>query len=359
MPLASADAARAIVDTTAQTAAGIQERAAFAREIQTDDFSPTPQLLSALSGKDVVVVFVESYGRSAIEGASSARGVGRVLDEGGAALAADGYLARSAWLRSPTFGGVSWLAHATLQSGLWVDSPQKHEQLMQSDRFTLARAFADAGWRTVAVVPSNTRPWEAAGGFYGFSSVLDSRNLGYRGPFFSYARVPDQFTLQAFRDRELMAARTPVMAEIDLVSSHTPWTPLPSLVPWADLGDGSVFDRQAQEGESAAAVWQDPERVREQYGLSIEYSLGAVFSYLEHYDSPDLVVLMLGDHQPARIVSGEDADHDVPVTIIAKDPGVMARTDAWEWEGGVRPGADAPVWRMDEVRDRFLDAFSG
>ena len=41
-----------------------------AREIQTDDFSPTPQLLSALSGKDVVVVFVESYGRSAIEGAS-------------------------------------------------------------------------------------------------------------------------------------------------------------------------------------------------------------------------------------------------------------------------------------------------
>ena len=55
--------------------------------------------------------------------------------------------------------------------------------------------------------------------------------------------MPDQYTLAAFHRLEL--ARTgarPVMAEIDLVSSHTPWTPLPHLVDWGDVGDGSVFD---------------------------------------------------------------------------------------------------------------------
>ena len=55
----------------------------------------------------------------------------------------------------------------------------------------------------MAVVPSNTRPWEAGTSFYGFDAVLDSRNMGYRGPAFGYARMPDQYTWKVFSDREL------------------------------------------------------------------------------------------------------------------------------------------------------------
>ena len=29
-------------------------------------------------------------------------------------------------------------------------------------------------------------------------------------------------------------------------------------------------------------------------------------------------MIMLGDHQPATIVSGHDPGHDVPVTVIAR-----------------------------------------
>ncbi|QIG39579.1 hypothetical protein G5T42_08835 [Microbacterium sp. 4R-513] len=292
-------------------------------------------------------------------GRASHRGWTACCGRAGSGSPAGGYLSRSAFLSSPTFGGVSWLAHSTLQSGLWVDSPQKYAQLTATQRFTLAHAFAEAGWRTVDVVPSNKEPWDVARTFYHYDAVLDSRNLDYHGPRFSYARVPDQFTLQQFRDRELAPGHAPVMAEIDFVSSHTPWTPLPSLVPWDELGDGSVFQAQADAGDPPVVVWQDPERVRKLYGESIEYSLGAVFSYLETYDSPDLVLVVLGDHQPARIVSGEDADHDVPVTVIAKDPAVMASIDSWGWEDGVHPSPDAPVWRMDAFRDRFFTAFSG
>ena len=189
--------------------------------------------------------------------------------------------------------------------------------------------------------------------------MLYAGNMGYRGPAFSYARIPDQYTWNRFYERELAGPHAPVMAEIDLVSSHTPWAPIPRLVPWSDIGDGSVFEPQPAEGSSALDVWTDPERVRQAYGQSVEYTLGAMFSFLHTYDPADLVLVVVGDHQPARIVSGPGADRDVPITVISKDPAVMNCIASWRWDAGIRPQPTAPVWRMDEFRDRFLDAFGG
>jgi hypothetical protein len=47
----------------------------------------------------------------------------------------------------------------------------------------------------------------------------------------------------------------------------------------------------------------------------------------------------------------------VPVTIVAKDPAVLDRISGWGWQHGLNPGPQAPVWRMDAFRDRFLTAF--
>ncbi|MCW2492864.1 MAG: hypothetical protein JWN47_2228, partial [Frankiales bacterium] len=54
---------------------------------------------------------------------------------------------------------------------------------------------------------------------------------------------------------------------------------------------------------------------------------------------------------------GPGASHDVPITIIARDPAVMDRISGWGWQDGLRPDANAPVWPMDAFRDRFLTAF--
>ena len=99
------------------------------------------------------------------------------------------------------------------------------------------------------------------------------------------------------------------------------------------------------------------DRVRAAYADSIEYSLQSVVSFLSTYGDDDLVVVMLGDHQPATIVSGEDPGHDVPVTVISADPAVADRISAWGWDPGLRPTDDAPVWRMDAFRDELLAAF--
>jgi hypothetical protein len=57
-------------------------------------------------------------------------------------------------------------------------------------------------------------------------------------------------------------------------------------------------------------------------------------------------------------VSGTTAGHEVPISVIAHDPAVLRRIRGWDWTTGLRPADDAPVWRMDAFRDRFLDAFS-
>jgi hypothetical protein len=89
-----------------------------------DPFASTPgdQLLTALRGKDVIVCFVESYGRSAVEDPEFAPGVNAVLDAGDRQLRARGFDSRSAFLTSSTVGGGSWLAHGTFHSGLWIDT---------------------------------------------------------------------------------------------------------------------------------------------------------------------------------------------------------------------------------------------
>jgi hypothetical protein len=174
--------------------------------------------------------------------------------------------------------------------------------------------------------------------------------------------MPDQYTLENFRRTELAgvpgADRRPVMGEIDLVSSHHPWAPPPPLVPWDEVGDGSVFDGTTE--DVSVADEADPALVRELYGRSVEYSWEALVSFLETYPDPDRVLVVLGDHEPHAYVSGDsddEAGHDVPVTVIAQDPAVTRAIGGWRWERGLLPGADAPVWRMDALRDRFLTAY--
>ncbi|RDV45142.1 hypothetical protein DOE76_07650 [Leifsonia sp. ku-ls] len=358
-PVAAADTVSTGIAKTREAVATAGAQAARAREAASDRYAqlPATDLLRGLRGKDVIVVFVESYGRVAVQGTSFSPGVDAVLRRGTADLAAKGYSERSAFLTSSTFGGISWLAHSTLQTGLWIDSQQKYDQVTAGDRFTLSAAFRKAGWRTVSDVPSDTRPWPVGTSFYHYDEQLNATNVGYAGPRFSYARIPDQYTLAHFQQRELAKPHAPVMAEIDLVSSHTPWTPLPQLVPPDAIGDGSVYDPQPAQGLPPSVVWRDPEHVKQLYGESVQYSLNSLFSFLTTVDDPNLVLVVLGDHQPAAVVSGAGADHDVPISIVAKDPAVLDRISTWKWEPGMLPSPSAPVWRMDAFRDRFLSAF--
>jgi phosphatidylglycerophosphate synthase len=352
-PIASTSAAELAVHEVRAVQDGFRDDERFAGEIRRDRyrFTPGDRLLTDLRGKDVLLVFVESYGRVAVEGSSVSPGVRAVLDAGTGQLRASGFSARSGWLTSSTFGGISWLAHSTLHSGVWVNSQRRYDQLVASDRFTLSQAFGRAGWRTVDDVPSNDREWPEGSSFYHYDKVYDRRNVGYRGPRYAYATMPDQYVFEALQRLELAKPdRGPIFAELDLASSHTPWTRIPPLIDWSEVGDGSVFHSLPVDTTGYGDV-------KEAYGRSIEYTMSALFSFVEHYGSDDLVMIVLGDHQPWTSVSGQDPSHDVPISVIAHDPAVLGQIAEWGWVDGMRPDADAPVWPMSAFRDRFLDAF--
>jgi hypothetical protein len=359
VPLASTRTSTYAFGQVTRIPSELHDQRAFARAARADPLrrTPTSRLLTALRGKDVLFVFVESYGRVAVQDSSVAPGVDRVLDEGTRRLDAAGFGSRSAFLTSPTFGAISWLAHSTLQSGLWVDSQPRYDVLMTSRRLTLSQAFGRAGWRTVSDVAANTHDWPQ-GAFYHYDRLYDSRNVGYRGPRFGYPTMPDQYTLDAFHRLELARPhRKPVMAEIDLITSHAPWSRTPHLIPQAAVGDGSVFDGMPERAPSKTVIWRSPDRVRAAYGQSIQYSVSALVTFLRSYGDDKTVLVFLGDHQPAPVVSGSGADHDVPVTLVARDPAVLRRIGSWGWQRGLHPSPTAPVWRMDSFRDRFLAAF--
>jgi hypothetical protein len=360
MPVASTSATGVAYEQVRQVRAGIEDQQRFARAAAVDRLRNTPgdDLLTALRGKDVIVAFVESYGRVAIQGSSFAPQVDAVLDDGTNRLRAAGFSSRSAFLTSPTFGGISWLAHSTLQSGLWIDNQRRYNTLVATDRFTLSGAFKRAGWRTVGDLPANGADWSEGTSFYHYDTIYDARNVGYVGPSFGYVSMPDQYIMSTFQRLELAKpGHAPVMAEIDLISSHTPWAPLPRMVDWSMVGDGSIFDGMPTQGQKATDVWRDPDQVRAAYGQSIEYSMSTLISFVQTYGNDNLVLVVLGDHQPATIVSGQGASHDVPISIIAHDPTVMGRISGWGWQDGMRPAPQAPVWPMDGFRDRFLTAF--
>jgi phosphatidylglycerophosphate synthase len=360
-PVASTDAAALAVDQVHAVRTGLQDHEVLARQIADDRFRATPgdRLLTGLRGKDVLLVFVESYGRVAVQDSSVSPRVRAVLDRGDAQLRAAGFSSRSAFLTSPTFGGLSWLAHSTLQTGVPVDGQRRYDQLVEEDRLTLTRAFKRGGWRAVGVMPANRRAWPEGASFYGYDKVYDRRNLGYRGPGFGLPPMPDQYTLEALQRRELAGRRRPpLFAEVDLISSHAPWTRIPRLVAWDDVGDGSVFARIPAQESTRATLFGDAERARAAYGHSIEYSLRALFEFVARYGDENLVLVVLGDHQPATLVTGQGATHDVPISVIAHDPRVMDQISGWDWQDGMLPSPQAPVWPMEAFRDRFLTAFS-
>ncbi|MEV4490644.1 sulfatase [Micromonospora coxensis] len=360
VPVADSRSSVLVGQHVGQVGVGLRDRQAFTDELAADAFRDVPgdRLLTGLRGKDVVLAFVESYGRDAVEDPQYAPRIGALLDGGTRRLAAAGYAARSGFLTSPTTGGGSWLAHDTLLSGLWVDNQQRHLTLLASDRLTLNGAFRRAGWDTVGVMPAATAPWPE-GAFFDYERYHDAAGLGYRGPKFSYAPMPDQYTLAEFQRRERATKdRAPIMAEIPMISSHSPWAAIPRMLDWDHVGDGSIYRRPTSVAANPSdVVGRSVPQVRAGYRQAVEYSLNSLISYVETYGDDNLVLVFLGDHQPAPMITGEDAGRDVPVTIVARDPAVLARVDGWGWHAGLRPGPDAPVWRMDAFRDRFLTAF--
>ncbi|MFJ9378629.1 sulfatase-like hydrolase/transferase [Streptomyces sp. NPDC101455] len=362
VPLAADHTAAILKLRTVAIRNTLRDEAEFKKVAKVDAFGNTPgsQLVPDLRGKDMIFTFIESYGRSAIEDPIMAPGVDSTLAADTKALSKAGFAAKSGWLTSATYGGSSWLGHSTTMSGLWVSNQQRYRTVMASDHLSLTDAFKKTGdYDTVGVMPGIQKGWPEQS-FYGLDKVYNAFQLGYQGPKFSWSTMPDQYALEQFQKQVHSKPRTDgksLMSLLILTSSHQPWAPIPKLVPWDQLGDGSIFDSIEKAGNKASDVIADTTKSRQEYGKSIQYSVNSLTQWLERYGNDNTVLVFLGDHQPIARVSGSHASRDVPISIVAKDPKVLAKVDSWNWSDGLRPAHNAPVWKMSAFRDKFLTAY--
>lgn len=329
----------------------------FRAAAASDPYADASGLLDMID-RDVIVVFVESYGRASLDTPQYADLHRKTLAAQEAALGSRGLAMASGLLASPTRGGQSWLAHATFASGLWVDDQTRYGAVLASQRQTLFHVAAAAGFRTAAVMPQITLDWPESA-VMGFETILTAADFGYAGPSFNWVTMPDQFVFTAV-DRLLRDVRRddrPLFIQVATASSHAPWVPVPELVDWNAISDGRVFDAMAASGDSPGKVWRDHDRVRSQYRLAVDYALRTAFAYAERHAADPPLMIILGDHQAADFVALDERPH-VPLHLVGPSHLIERAAVDWHLTPGLIPEDSSAVPPMDQMRDRILQSFS-
>jgi hypothetical protein len=312
--------------------------------------------LAGLKRRDVYVIYLESYGTTVFDTPEFLAGLGQSLTRFETALRDAGYTIASNRLVSPTFGGGSWLAHATLASGVRLDDPVLYTLLMDSRRKLLPAYFKEAGWRTLGIAPgiktppSNARAW-------GFDREVYAGDLDYHGPAFGWFEIPDQFTLnQTAKIRLALGLDPPVFTQVVMVSSHIPFSPVPPyLADWNDSGTFASVSATAMEEIYRQPDWS---RLAPQYLKSLGYDFAALEGWLIQRLPGDGLVILLGDHQPPAVIGGRpEPPWTVPIHVLSRDPDLVAPFIAEGYVSGLVPAQKPPYRGMESFLSWFLAAF--
>ena len=311
-----------------------------------------PTSLPQLAENDVILGFIESYGVSTVTDKRYQQMVGQSLDAMAQELATAGLTIATGRLQSPIQGGQSWLGHLSVLSGQWIHNQLAYEALLSSGYATLVDDFRSTGHRAIAVMPAITRAWPE-GRLLGYDQIYDHDDLGYQGPAFNWVTMPDQYTWHRFQTiREQHEG--PLFAELALISSHAPWVPiLPVIDDWNTIGNGEVFQRWEGAGEAPVSLWRDPDRVRNHYAQAIAYALKVAGGFASRYVGDETLMIVLGDHQPAPLITGEKASQDVIVHVISADQALIEPFLSGELPGfrlGTQPNLKTPGAPMSRFR---------
>ena len=311
---------------------------------------------SRVAGADVFVIFLESYGATAWDRPEFFNGLAPARSRFEAAISASGRQVVSAYAESPTFGGSSWLAHVSLLSGTEVRDGDTNMRLMsQPGRNTLTTAFKRHGYRTIAAMPGLRSAWPE-GEFYGFDAIYGWQDLEYSGPSFGWWDMTDQYVL-AKLDALAVAGttRSPLFVFFPTVSTHTPFLPVPPYQPdWPKMLQRRPYDLLTlDEAWSHQPDWLD---LRPGYIKAMTYAFDTVGGYLSLRRDRDFVVVLIGDHQPPAVVTGDGASWEVPVHVIASRPELLARLGRHGFRDGLTPAHPA-VTSIHGLMPVLLDAF--
>ncbi len=309
--------------------------------------------LPRLNGTNVYLIFVESYGASLLERDEHRAVIEDIYARYSETLDGKGRESVSTLLESPTYGGLSWLAHLTSTAGAWVDTNLEYRAYLRSDLDTLPQILRRGGHETSLFMPGIQRYWPESR-LLRFDHVFTAGDLGYDGVRFGYFGIPDQFTLE--RIPELIAKDRPNFVQVALISSHYPFRPIPPFIEDREkILDGAVWAPAAEAaGSFTRADWADP---ADGYIAGAAYSLRAALDFAERHTKPEDLVIILGDHQPWSVVSGNLGGRAAPIHVISGRKDLIACFLADGYRPGLAPKRGEVLYGMDWILQRMVAHF--
>jgi hypothetical protein len=151
--------------------------------------------------------------------------------------------------------------------------------------------------------------------------------------------------------------RVPVFAFFPTTNTHTPFSPTPPYQPdWPRvLTDAPFPDAELARVWQQVPDWLDlgPDYVR-----AVAYTYETLGGYLRLRRDKDFVMILLGDHQPPAVVSGEGASWEVPVHVITSRRAILDALVARGFTPGLSPRHPATS-KMHALLPVLLSALSG
>jgi hypothetical protein len=326
----------------------------------------TDRLASRVASRrpDVQVVVVESYGMvtAHLPASGEWRATLRRLE---VPLKDDGWHVVSGVGVAPVHGSRSWVADASVFTGLKVSHQSDYERVVRraDELVTLPSWFADAGWSTLLVRPTDReRPGVQLINHFGFQHTVFFDDLGYRGPSVGWGFVPDQYTMHHVNQRVWPTLPSPRLGFVHLASSHVPWERVPPLLDdpdaWNEQEGARAWDTDASEHSAwqtlrlVARRFRPPSRqpadilaIQRLYVRTIDYCLEAVLGTLVQPSPEGTLVLVMGDHQPPFLAP--DQPPHVPLHVLASDPALLEPFRAAGFVDGLVPPQEATVSHHD------------
>jgi hypothetical protein len=336
----------------------VADRGKWSRAVAVADemLSRTPSNLAKLERRNVHLILVESYGVVAVERPNFVATLTPTFRSIESELAALGYSIASGRVTSPTFGGRSWLAHATLASAVTTTDQLGFDTVSALKPKVISGFFRAAGYRTVLAAPGVTRVG-TKGDLHRFDKNYYFSDYGYVGPAFAWATMPDQFVLDTVRRRELARPAAPLFIQYILVSSHAPWSETPTIVEdWSRLQNGALFETQPV--VRFPIVWPNFQHAHEAYVRSLVYDFEVIKRYVARYLNDDSLVIVLGDHQPVVEISENEHEHAVPVHVFSKNRAFVEPFLARGYVPGMWPRGKARARGMETFLPDLLRDFS-
>ena len=343
------------------------------QDLELDPLSRSPELR---------VFIVESYGQLIFEEPVSGEPITAHLRELETALGAQGWYSVTGRSEAPVSGGRSWIADASLYSGMKISYESVFQHLKPSfvQRKTLPSFLSGMGYKTVVVEPKDrARPGVELENEFGFDQTVFYADLDWQGPEWGWGIIPDQHTLGWLRQQVIEPAEQPLFISFHMVASHVPWrSPPPLLEDWRELADQPLgedhlasqkkkkkadskkpasrdeaikrlgrYQREAGMQHSGVGSIKDEKLLA--YADVVHYDLEALAQHLELEGSErPMLVIIMGDHQPPFL--SKRMGFGVPVHVLATDPALLAEFEA----RGFVPGMVPPMRDRPEIQHQSL-----